>query len=68
MSTFLNEWGAAIIIALLVLVVLSLAEWRDNRDGLYDTDDEDDWTDDDTGLCDDEDPYIGDGPYTISNR
>lgn len=39
MSTFLTEWGLAIIIALAVLGVLIWAEWRDHRDGLYDDDD-----------------------------
>ena len=41
MSTFLTEWGLAIIIALAVLGVLIWAEWRDHRDGLYDDDDDD---------------------------
>lgn len=36
MSTFLAEWGIAILIAILVLIVLSIAEWRDHRDGIYD--------------------------------
>lgn len=40
MSTFLTEWGLAIVIALAVLGVLIWAEWRDHRDGLYDEDDD----------------------------
>lgn len=40
MSTFLAEWGLAILISLAVLGVLILAEWRDHRDGLYDEDDD----------------------------
>jgi len=48
MSSFLAEWGLAILISLAVLGVLIWAEWRDNRDGLYDDDDDRSVSDDDT--------------------
>ena len=75
MSTFLAEWGLAILIALAVLGVLIWAEWRDHRDGLYDEDDDppdETYDPDDTTAG----PYVSTGlnlgtdwrtvgPYTI---